>query len=146
MAASCRRHSQIFNFMDNLIVHVVKAGRTKMAQVDAGTYQPADSRSAADRALQDEKGHLREDYYAGIITPRALLRNFAISFAHPAVQKALNKWKAPPDLPVEPEDATPDGSDADDPPAGSDVEDSIPLEPEVHVEEEEGKLFLIHNL
>jgi len=130
MATNCKCHTQIYNFLDNLIVHVIEAGRTKMAQVDAGTFVPADSRSVSERAIHEESQALRADYASGAIDAKTFLRSVSAMFVHPAVRKELESAKPRQELPIESDD---DGT-------GPGPEEPAPnvLEPEVVIDEAEG--------
>src|SRR5574343_1033730 len=132
MAANCKCHTQIYNFLDNLIVHVIEAGRTKMAQVDAGTFVPADSRSVAERAIHDESAALRSDYAAGAIDAKTFLRSVSAMFVHPAVRKELDAAKPQQDLPMDDND---DGNGPGPEPEGAEPQVA---EPQVVIDESEG--------
>ena len=108
MSSNVRRHSQIFNFMDNILTHVITAGKIRMAQVDR------DSRSVAEQALQDDSDHLREDYAAGKIDSTTFLRNAAKRFLIKSVQKELSTAQLVP-LVLPEEAAMPEDGDEDDP-------------------------------
>lgn len=114
MSSNVRRHSQIFNFMDNILTHVITAGKIRMAQVDKGTFVNRDSRSVAEQALQDDSDHLREDYAAGKIDSTTFLRNAAKRFLIKSVQKELNTAQRVP-LVLPEEAAMPEDGDEDDP-------------------------------
>lgn len=89
MTESCRRHATIFNFLDNLIVHVIEVGKTKMAQVDAGTYNTGESRSQAQQALHERNLQTRLEYEAGVISAQVMLSHAACHFSEPTIEREL---------------------------------------------------------
>lgn len=115
MTLCLRKHAQFFNFMDNLLVHIIEAGRTRMAQVDNATFAPVASMGLAQIALQENTVAVRADYAAGRITAAALLRAAVAHFDTKEVRDDLNaveRFRAPPEEPDEPdepeEDALPE--------------------------------------
>lgn len=101
--------------MDNLLVHIIEAGRTRMAQVDNATFAPLASMGLAQIALQENTVAVRADYAAGRITAAALLRAAVAHFDTKEVRDDLNaveRFRAPPEEPDEPdepeEDALPE--------------------------------------
>lgn len=112
MANNCRRHSQIFNFFDNFVVHVVEAGKTKMVQVDLGKFDPPDTRSKAERAIQENSEASRREYATGLISAKQLLSLAAHHFSISDVQREMNVPEANPeeelaDNPDDPDDPQP---------------------------------------
>lgn len=140
MTASCHRHAQIFNFLDNVIVHVIESGKTKMAQVDAGNYDPGDCRSKAVRELQEASAEIRESYAAGKIPASTLLDLAARHFKLPEVQRELNAFE-----PFRVVTEAENDEENEDDPAEADEPEGPALEPEVVLVEpgERSHLFVI---
>jgi len=96
MTLACQRHSQLFNFLDKLKVHVIEAARTLMAQVDAGTYEVRESMSKAEKHIVQSSEEIREDYRLNKISASSLLANAACHFDNSVVQKVFSELRENP--------------------------------------------------
>lgn len=139
MTESCKIHVQIFNFLDKLKVHVIEAGKTLMAQVDAGTYEPRDSMSAAERAILENSEEIRKDYAENKISAATLLSHAAGHFRIKAVRKELNACKDR--RPTEEQDyeENPDDEDEDNPDEQTEELSQSVLEPVITVNADSGE-------
>jgi len=136
MSESCKVHVQIFNFLDKLKVHVIEAGKTLMAQVDAGTYEPRDCMSAAEKALLENSEVIRKDYADNKISAATLLSHAADHFRIKEVRKELNACR---DQRPTDEQGYPDEEDEDNPEEQGDELSQSVLEPIVTVNNESGE-------
>lgn len=82
-----RKHPQFFHFLDKVIVHVVQAGFTVVAQVDAGTYVSKESMSLAEQSLVENSSNIRQDYAQHKISAENFLGHAACHFDEKAVRK-----------------------------------------------------------
>jgi len=106
--------------MEKVKTHVMEAGRTVMAQVDAGTYDVRDSMSRAERAIVENSETLRQDYAANRISAKHLLQNAACHFDDKEVVRVFSDLKENP-----PKRFTQDAEDVDDPEAPNGSEEDI---------------------